>query len=197
MADDVRISSDTRRANRLPPGQIRADSIPVRHLGVVPPFDLAVWNLSVFPAPLVKRVTSWNWAEFCGLPRIKVFADYHCASGVSVLNNFWEGVSTSELFERIELAEEAKFVMVHAEFGYTANFTRDEFFDTDCLFALARNGADLKPEEGAPLRLVVPKKFGWKSVKWVRGIEFLTEERAGFWEDCRNGAMPMRGEVWG
>ncbi len=196
MADDVRISPDTRRANRLPPGQTRADAIPVRHLGAVPPFDSNTWNLSVFPAPLVRKVTSWNWAEFRALPRTKVFADYHCASGVSVLNNLWEGVSTGELLDRIELAEEAKFVMVHAEFGYTANFAREEFFDRDCLFAFTRNGADLKPEEGAPMRLIAPKKFGWKGVKWVRGIEFLTEERPGFWEDPRNGEFPMRGDVW-
>jgi DMSO/TMAO reductase YedYZ molybdopterin-dependent catalytic subunit len=58
------------------------------------------------------------------------------------------------------------------------------------------NGKELSPEHGHPVRLVVPKRYAWKSAKWVRGIEFLEHDRPGYWEDRRNGGYHMRGDPW-
>src|SRR4051812_5224415 len=112
--DDVVVSPDVRRADRLPPGQTPVPKLPAVHAGEVPPFDPAAWDLAVFPTPLVDRVWSCTWAEFRALPRVTVLADLHCVTGWSHLDNRWEGVPTRELLRHVRLHETARFVMVHA-----------------------------------------------------------------------------------
>ena len=196
MADRTVISPDSRRFPRLPPGQREVHSLPVRHEGPVPPFDPATWTLSVFPVPLVGRVKAFTWAEFAALPRVKVLADSHCVTGESKLNNLWAGVPTRELLSHVSPTPEARFVMVHAEYGYSANLPLADFFADDSLFALSLDGRPLTPDHGAPVRLVVPRLYSWKSVKWVRGVEFLADDRPGFWEGAAAGGYPMRGDPW-
>jgi len=60
--------------------------------------------------------------------------------------------------------------------GFTTNLPIDDFFADDCLFALSHNGQPLSPDHGYPVRLVVPRLFAWKSAKWVRGVEFMTDD---------------------
>jgi DMSO/TMAO reductase YedYZ molybdopterin-dependent catalytic subunit len=196
MDDRTVISPDTRRTPRLPPGQVEVHSLPVRHSGLVPPFDPATWTLSVFPVPLLDRVRAFTWAEFSALPRVKVFADSHGVSGESKLGNLWEGVSARELLNHVSPTPEACFVMIHAEYGYSANLPLDDFLADDTLFAFKLDGRDLTPEHGAPVRLVVPRLYSWKSAKWVRGVEFMTDDRPGFWEETANGGHAMRGDPW-
>jgi DMSO/TMAO reductase YedYZ molybdopterin-dependent catalytic subunit len=190
------ISPDTRRGERLPPGQSRTAKWPVLHEGPVPPFDTGSWDLTVFPRPLVTAVQRFTWAEFLALPRVAVMADMHCVTRWSRLDNLWEGVATRELLKHVHIDDAAKFVMVHAEHGYSANMPLDEFFNDDCLFALKHDGKDLEPDHGGPLRLVVPQLYAWKSVKWVRGIEFMAEDHPGFWERPENGSYHMHGDPW-
>ena len=197
MADgDAIISTDTCRGNRIPPNQVRTNKWPVLHWGEVPPFKPAEWNLTIFPVPLVSAVKTFNWVEFNALPQRKVFGDMHCVTRWSKLDNLWEGVPTSELLKHVTVSPLAKFVMVHSEYGYSTNLPIDDFFGEDCLFALRHNGSPLEPDHGYPLRLVIPKLFAWKSAKWVRGIEFMTDDRPGFWEDFRHGGYHMRGDPW-
>jgi len=190
------ISADTRRAERLPPNQVRTHKWPVLHWGEVPPFDPATWDFTIFPVPFVESVKVFTWAELAALPRVKVHADMHCVTRWSKLDNLWEGVPTKELLRHIRVAPETKFVMVHSDYGYSTNLPIADFFGDDCLFAFRHNGADLEPDHGYPVRLVIPQLFAWKSAKWVRGIEFLADDRPGFWEDFRNGGYHMRGDPW-
>jgi DMSO/TMAO reductase YedYZ molybdopterin-dependent catalytic subunit len=196
MADDAVISPDTRRANRLPPGQSRTHKWPVLHAGEVPPFDPAAWTFSVFPVPLIDQVASFTWEQFLALPRVKVFADMHCVTRWSKLDNLWEGVPTRALLDHVTPAPEAKFVMAHSEYGFSTNIPIDDFFADDALFALKHNGQELTPDHGYPVRLVVPRLYAWKSAKWVRGVEFMADDRPGYWEDERNGSYHMRGDPW-
>jgi len=194
--DDAIISPDTRRGERMPPNQVLTRKWPVLHEGEVPPFDPLTWDLTVFPRPLVAAVKAFSWAEFIALPRRKVYADMHCVTRWSKLDNLWEGVPTAELLKHVEVSPDAKFVMVHCEYGFTTNLPVADFFAEDCLFALSHNGQPLSPDHGYPVRLVVPRLFAWKSAKWVRGIEFLTEDRPGFWESWTHGGYHMRGDPW-
>lgn len=196
MGEDVIVSPDTKRAERIPPRQARTVKWPILHAGEVPPFDPRTWTFSIFPSPLVEPVTSFTWDEFAKLPRTRVFADMHCVTRWSKLDNFWEGVATKELLKHATPSPEAKFVMVHCEYGFSTNLPIADFFDDDCLFALKHDGRDLTPDHGYPVRLVVPKLYAWKSAKWVRGIEFMTEDRPGFWERWENGGYHMRGDPW-
>lgn len=194
--DDLIVSLDVRRPGRLPPGQSQVHQMPVAHAGEIPPFDPARWDLAIFPKPLVDRVWSCTWAEFRALPRVKVLADLHCVTGWSHLDNLWEGVPTRELLRHIRPHESARFVMVHAEYGFASNLPLSDFFAGDAVLATHHNGEPLTPAHGGPVRLVVPRLYAYKSVKWVRGIELMTDDRPGFYELSENGGHAMRGDPW-
>jgi DMSO/TMAO reductase YedYZ molybdopterin-dependent catalytic subunit len=185
------VSPDTERADRIPPGQSRTVKWPVLHAGEVPKVDLASWDLRFYG--LVDQPVRFSWDELRALPAQRVFADMHCVTTWSLLDNVWEGVLVREVMTRVGLRPEARFVLVHAEEGWTTNLPLEDFLGEDCLFAWAHNGEQLDPDHGAPLRLVVPRLYAWKSAKWVRGIEFLARDTPGFWE--RNG-YHMRGDPW-
>jgi DMSO/TMAO reductase YedYZ molybdopterin-dependent catalytic subunit len=194
VTENIIISSDTQRPKRLPPGQSLTRKWPVLHAGTTPAFDAASWDFRVFG--LVKKELRFTYDEFMRLPRVQVHADMHCVTRWSKLDNTWEGVPTKELLKHVEPLPQARFVMMHCEQDFTTNLPIDDFFGDDCLFAFRHNGTDLEPDHGWPLRLVVPKLYAWKSAKWVRGIEFMAEDRAGFWERWENGGYHMRGDPW-
>ena len=190
------LSPDTKRTDRIPPRQVQTYKWPVLHTGEVPPFVPLKWDLTLFPKPLVNDVKTFSWTEFQALPRIKVFADMHCVTRWSKLDNLWEGISTLELLKYVTVSPQARFVMVHCEYGFCTNLPIADFFDNDCLFALKHNGNDLTPDHGYPVRLVIPRLYAWKSAKWVRGIEFMEDDRPGYWEEWRHGGYHMRGDPW-
>ncbi len=170
-------------AERIPPGQVVTDKFPVLHYGPVPAVDLAAWDLSVFG--LVELPLRYTYDEILAMPRRRMVADIHCVTGWSKLDTAWEGVKFREFMYGVQLRPEAHFVVVHAEGGFTTNLPLDVIEDDDVMLAYRFGDAPLSPEHGWPLRLVVPKKYFWKSAKWVRGFEFLAQDQLGFWE--RNG----------
>jgi len=196
MSGEPIISPDTQRSERIPPRQVLTQKWPILHAGEVPAFQPPRWDLTIFPIPLVNAVKRFTWAEFTAMPRVKIFADMHCVTRWSKLDNLWEGVAATELRKHVTISSKAKFVMVHCEYGFTTNLPIEDFFADDCLFALKHNNVDLTPDHGYPLRLVVPRLYAWKSAKWVRGIEFMEADRPGFWESWEHGGYHMRGDPW-
>jgi DMSO/TMAO reductase YedYZ molybdopterin-dependent catalytic subunit len=182
------------RAERLPPGQVLTRKWPVLHAGSVPMYDLSKWTFRIFG--LVEREWSCSYELFQALGASQVKADMHCVTRWSKLDNLWEGVSTGTVRSQVKVRPEAKFVMVHCEYGFTTNLPLTDFLGDDCLFAWKHNGQLLEPDHGYPLRLVVPRLYAWKSAKWVRGIELMAEDQAGFWERWENGGYHMRGDPW-
>ena len=187
-------SSDVQRAGRLPPNQVLTRKWPVLHAGSVPSFDWAAWDFRVFG--LVEQEWSCSYDEFMALPPAQVRADMHCVTRWSKLDNLWEGVTTREVMSHARPLPQARFVMVHCEHGFTTNLPLADFLGEDCLFAWRHNGQLLEPDHGYPLRLVIPRLYAWKSAKWVRGVELLEHDRAGFWESWENGGYHMRGDPW-
>jgi DMSO/TMAO reductase YedYZ molybdopterin-dependent catalytic subunit len=169
-----------RDAGRLPPGQSATLKWPVLHEGPIPPFDPRTWNFRL--TGLVERPVALTWDEFTRLPMKEVVADMHCVTRWSRFDVRWEGVLAAEVIKLANIKPQAKYVMVHAENGYTANVPLADLQRPSTLFALKHNGEPLPPEHGYPLRLVVPNLYAWKSVKWVRGIEFMAQDAPGFWE---------------
>ncbi|MBC7232252.1 MAG: sulfite oxidase-like oxidoreductase [Chloroflexi bacterium] len=180
MEEEVIISPDTQRENRLPPGQRLTEKWPVLHYGFVPHIDPAQWTFTISGLVRERRVLAYE--EFAPLPRVKVLSDIHCVTGWSRLNNLWGGVSTSVIKSLTTILPEAKFVIVHAAGNFTTNLTLSDFFAPDVLFAMEHDGQPLTPEHGYPVRLVVPRLYFWKSAKWVTGIEFRAKDMPGFWE---------------
>ena len=190
---DVIVSTDVLREERLPPGQSRTEKWPVLDAAGTPEIDLIRWRLQV--TGLVGKPRRFTWRQFQRLPRVKVFADFHCVTRWSRLGNLWEGVSTRAL---LDLAggplPEARFVVAHGfDSGWTTNLPLDEFLAEEALVALSHDGEPLSPEHGGPARLGVPRLYAWKSAKWLSRIELVEKDRPGFWE--RNG-YHMHGDPW-
>jgi DMSO/TMAO reductase YedYZ molybdopterin-dependent catalytic subunit len=188
------IVESPRQDPRLPPGQVKTDKWPVLHYGSVPSVDLATWDLTV--DGLVERQLKWNWEEFQKLPRRKVHSDIHCVTRWSRYDNLWDGVAIRDVMALAGVKAEARFVIIHAEQGFTTNLPLSEMAQDDVLLADKHDGEALTPDHGWPLRLVVPRRYFWKSAKWVRRLEFTDRDAPGFWE--RNGyhneADPWREE---
>ena len=167
-------------AGRLPPGQALTLKWPVLHYGSVPSFDPARWDFHV--RGLVERPLRFTWAEFGKLPRFHHVSDFHCVTRWSRFDNAWDGVTFREILRQVQPKTEAKYVLVHAEQGFTANVPLADLDRDDVLLATHHDGQPLTADHGYPLRLIVPHLYAWKSVKWVRGLEFLDHDVPGFWE---------------
>ena len=187
------ITSPTREP-RLPPGQIKTEKWPVLHYGSVPRVDLASWDFRV--DGLVERPLRWTWEEFQTLPRVRVTSDIHCVTRWSRYDNTWDGVSMREVLRRAGVEPEARFAIIHAEQKFTTNLPLAELANDDVLLADTHDGEPLTPDHGWPLRLVVPRRYFWKSAKWIRAIELSASDRPGFWEQngYHNDADPWREE---
>lgn len=188
---DVIISSDSLRENRIPPGQSRTRKWPVLDATGTPTMP-ANWKLEIFG--LVDSPLTFTLDEFRQLPRVKVFADFHCVTRWSRLGNLWEGVSTRYLFEAAAVRPEAKFVLLHAyDNGWTTNLPLEDFIAPDALIADLHDGEPLSADHGGPVRAIVPLLYAWKSAKWLKAIEFSAEDKLGFWE---RGGYHSHGDPW-
>jgi DMSO/TMAO reductase YedYZ molybdopterin-dependent catalytic subunit len=168
---------------RLPPGQYIPRGWPALHYGPVPTFKPDRWDFKVLGATAVGTERRWTWPEIGTLPRTEVGADLHCVTKFSVLDNTWRGIATRTLLELAPPAADVTHVLAWAEYGYSANLRLEDFASEQALFVTHRNGEELSPEHGFPLRLVVPHLYAWKGPKWARGFEYLTADRRGFWEE--------------
>ena len=179
---------------RVPPGQWVSKEWPVLHYGAVPRVNLDTWDLRIFG--LVEHPLGLSYQELLALPRTQVQADIHCVTHWTVLESTWEGIAFKDVLPLVRPRAEAQFVMAHCEQGFTTSLPLAVLMDDDVLLCAKRNGQDLTGEHGWPLRLFVPKKYFWKSAKWLRGLEFMAEDRLGFWEQAgyHNGADPWREE---
>ncbi len=131
---------------------------------------------------MVEKEKRLNYQEFTSLPQVKVYADIHCVTGWSKLDNIWQGISSQVIKDLISIKPDAKYILINCDDGYYTNLSFDDFFQDDVLFAFKHNNQDITPEHGYPVRLVVPRLYFWKSAKWVNGVQFLAKDVPGFWE---------------
>lgn len=190
------------KEGRLPPGQALTQKFPVLHYGPVPGFNPETWDFRVWGE--VEQPVRWTWEEFNQLPRTKLIMDIHCVTRWSKFDTAWEGVSVRVLVEQglILIKPTAKYVMQHAEYGFTANLPLEVVLADNFLMATHYDGQPLTPDHGYPLRGVVGNIVGrddlmvpyfWKGAKWLRGLEFMATDRPGFWEQA---GYHMKGDVW-
>jgi len=182
---------------RLPPGQYLTEKWPVLHAGSVPDTDLATWDFRVFGE--VENPITLSWEELTALPKAENVQDIHCVTRWSRFDARFGGVHWREVAELVRPKPSARFVVAHAEQGFTANVPLEYLEDANALLATEADGEPLTPEHGWPLRLVIPGKYFWKSAKWLRGIELRATDEPGFWEryGYHNDADPWREERYG
>jgi DMSO/TMAO reductase YedYZ molybdopterin-dependent catalytic subunit len=166
--------------SRLPPGQYLTDKWPVLHAGSVPDTDLATWDFRVFGE--IERPVTLTWDELQALPSTEITVDIHCVTRWSRFDTSFRGVHWRELAKLGEPKPSGRFVVAHAEQGFTSNVPLSALEDEHSLIANEADGEPLTPEHGWPVRLVVPQRYFWKSAKWLRGIELTAVDRPGFWE---------------
>ncbi len=165
---------------RLPPGQYLTEKWPVLHTGSVPRVDVGAWDLRVWGA--VENPITLTWEQFRALPVTEVTADIHCVTRWSRFDARFKGVHWRELARLVRPRAGARYVVAHAEQGYTANVPLEALEDDNALLAYEADGEPLTPDHGWPLRLVVPSRYFWKSAKWLRGLELAEVDRPGYWE---------------
>ena len=182
-----------RNEKRLPPGQSLTVKFPVLHYGSVPSFNPATWDFRIWGE--VEKEVQWSWDEFNRLPHTRVTIDLHCVTRWSKADTVWEGVSVRTLVEQglVKLKPAAQFVMQHAEYGFTVNLSLSVVLQDNFLLATHFNGNPIEPDHGYPLRGVVgaipgrddlQTPYFWKGAKWLRGLEFMSSDRLGFWEQA-------------
>ena len=178
----------------LPPGQHYTDKFPIYDIVDKVEFDLESYRFEV--SGEVERPISWSWEELLDFYRengVVVRADFHCVTKWSKRALVWEGIPTTVLVERAGVKEGVVQAMVHCIEGYTTNVPLEYLLEEDSLLALKLNGEWLPPQHGAPLRLVVPQLYAWKSAKYVCKLVFEKEFRGGFWEER---GYHLIGEPW-
>lgn len=179
-----KVKADPSKDSRVPPNQHVTTKFPVLHHGSIPSYsDLTQWDLTVFG--LVECPEVFTYEQLMKFPQAEVSSDIHCVTGWSRLDNKWTGISSLELLKHINIKREARYVVFHAEEGWTSNVPLEDFLKETTLLAHSHNGETLTPQHGFPLRAVVPHLYFWKSAKWLRKIEFTADDQPGFWE--RNG----------
>jgi DMSO/TMAO reductase YedYZ molybdopterin-dependent catalytic subunit len=165
---------------RVPAGQTQVKNFPVLHMGIKPNITKADWSLRVFG--LVEKELNIDWSVFQALPQVTDVSDFHCVTRWSQLDMDWQGIRTQTILALAMPLSSAKFVTLHGYDGYTTNIALEALFDDDVIIAHSVLGAPLTLEHGGPVRMVVPKRYAWKSAKWLKAIELHAEDRPGFWE---------------
>ena len=187
------LEDKVRQQGRLPPGQSLTQKFPVLHYGPVPTFNPATWDFRAWGE--VEQERRWTWDEFSQLPRTRLQMDIHCVTRWSKFDTVWEGVSVRSLVEQglIRPRPSARYVMQHAEYGFTANLPLEVVLAENFLMATHYDGQPITPEHGYPLRGVVghilerqdlKTPYFWKGAKWLRGLEFMPHDQPGFWEQA-------------
>lgn len=191
-----------RSEGRLPPGQSLTQKFPVLHYGPVPMFDAATWDFRVWGE--VEAEKRWSWDEFNQLPRTSIKMDLHCVTRWSKFDTVWEGVLVKTLIEQgfFKLKPTAAYVMQHAEYGFTVNLPLSVVLQDNFLLATHFNGEPITPDHGYPLRGMVgyipgredlETPYLWKGAKWIRSLEFMPQDKRGFWEQA---GYHNRADVW-
>ncbi|WP_313761009.1 sulfite oxidase-like oxidoreductase, partial [Rhizobium sp.] len=177
--------------DRLPPGQHLVKNWPVLDLGEQPAVSTDTWRLEV--GGLVETPLDLSWTAFQALEQSTRVSDIHCVTTWSRYDNKWRGVATRDLLDLAMPKQQASHVMLTSYDGYTTNLPLADFAAEDAILATAWEDLPLTREHGGPMRLIVPHLYLWKSAKWLRRIDLMPADAAGFWE--RNG-YSMYGDPW-
>jgi len=172
---------------KLPVGQHEVTNWPVLDLGEQPDIPLDRWRLEV--GGHVGNPTTFTWKQFMALPQVEDVSDFHCVTTWSRFDNHWRGVRFKTIAELAVPDDDVRFVlctgydvMPGTRIPYTTNLPIERAIEDDVLLVHTWEGKPLPREHGGPCRIVTPKLYAWKGAKWIRRIEFLSEDLKGFWE---------------
>lgn len=175
---------------KVPSGQSVTDGFPVLTYGPTARISKDELELRVFGL-VEEKIFRWN--DLLALPATSLSKDFHCVTHWSKLDVNWTGILCTDFVKALNIQPQATHIMFHCYGGYSTNLAMDDFLAEGCMLAYQLEGQDIPVDHGGPLRSLIPHLYAWKSAKWLNGIEFMNEDRPGFWE--RNG-YHMRGDPW-
>ncbi|MCD1259942.1 molybdopterin-dependent oxidoreductase [Paenibacillus athensensis] len=147
----------------------------------IPAFSSDSWKFAI--AGLVDRPMAWSWEQFLQMKRTVQVSDFHCITGWSVYQLTWEGIPLKQLLAEAGVQSKAKYVKFYSgDQVYTDALSLEQAALDDVMVAVLMDGKPIPQKLGGPVRLVVPKMYAYKSVKWLQGIELIEEEHIGYWE---------------
>ncbi|RUT29045.1 hypothetical protein EJP77_16640 [Paenibacillus zeisoli] len=145
------------------------------------PLTNNTWSFTI--DGLVERPVTYNWETFIKLKRKVQISDFHCVTGWSVYKNTWEGLSLKQLLEQAGVKSGATHIKFYSADGvYTDSLTLEQARMDDVMVAMLHDGILIPSELGGPVRLIVPKMYAYKSVKWLNRIELIDMDHVGYWE---------------
>jgi DMSO/TMAO reductase YedYZ molybdopterin-dependent catalytic subunit len=143
--------------------------------------DLKTWRLKI--EGLVEEPKALSFSEIQSLPKKIQVRNFICVEGWGLDNQKWEGVHLKEIFSKVKISPKAKYVTFHATGGkFWDSLSIEEALEPDTLLAYKVNDKNLPPENGFPLRLIIPRMYAYKGVKWVERIVFTERQETGYWE---------------
>jgi DMSO/TMAO reductase YedYZ molybdopterin-dependent catalytic subunit len=176
-------------SENLPPGQYLVHDFPVLSAGPTPYVDTEEWAFTVTTETGERH--TWSWRDLMALPQETPTVDLHCVTKWSKLGTDWRGVSLDVLLADVESA--ADFALARSYGGYTTNLPLEDLLDGQAWIVHEFDGEPLPAAHGGPARLLVPHLYLWKSAKWVNGLDLLTDDEPGFWEQL---GYHMYGDPW-
>jgi DMSO/TMAO reductase YedYZ molybdopterin-dependent catalytic subunit len=170
-------------ASRLPPGQQLAAPGKWPLVGErIPALPPTVWTLEI--AGLVESPLFFTLDQLKSLPDTELTTDIHCVTRWTRLDMRFRGVLLSDVLSRVRLQPFAKFLSfeAHSIRKHTTSLPIGDALHLGTLLAWEADGAALSSEHGGPLRTIVPGRYFYKSLKWLKRIEVLPQDRLGYWE---------------
>lgn len=169
---------------KIPPGQqvVASNKWPVIGEREPPAGQNANWTLSLDGR--IAEPVSFSLEQLQSMPQTETVIDIHCVTRWSKLDVPMSGILLKDLLQHVELESDANFVSFVSRSArrHSTSLPLDVALDHDCLIALCAEGQPIEPGHGGPIRNIVPRKYFYKSVKWLEKIEFLAEDRLGYWE---------------
>ncbi len=179
---------------QTPVGQTLTQKWPVLDLGYHPNVSLDRWRLTIDGE--VENPVILKWDDFMNLPQVEDVSDFHCVTTWSKLDMVWKGVRLMDLAALVQPKETATHLMCYGYDTYSTNVSLEEALKPDVLLAHTIYDEPLPVEHGGPVRMITPQLYAWKGSKWIKRIQFLPENKLGFWEErgYSNTAYPWRND---
>ena len=178
---------------RIPPGQHSVKALPnmggTRGTKIVSDWRLVIGGEVENPLTL-------KFADLMDLKQIDLTCDVHCVTGWTLLDSRWRGIPLTVAMDLVKVKDSARFVILEAAGDYSSNIPLSEARKDNVILAHGYSGGDLPQVHGAPLRGLVPDRYFYKSVKWLKAIRFVSVDEPGYYEESgySNSADPWKEE---
>lgn len=164
---------------RLPPGQSAVEKI--LNMGGKPgTATIEDWSLRIHGE--VEKPVVLSYKELLALDQVNITCDIHCVTGWTLLDSEWSGVRLKTIMDIVRPHRNGNFILFEAAKGYTSNLPISETRKENAILAHSFFAEKLPQEHGAPVRVVIPDRYFYKSAKWLKGIKVNSRDEPGFWE---------------